>query len=166
MRLFSPRPFFRATAGYGWLLAAAFFLGAGHAGAQIPPQFSVPGEEVEMKALNELHALHAKTAFSDCTLWDVWLPHATLWTGQTAAYRTSFLKRRIDAEGYVSMQQHRGMAHSEGWPFPTWQQSGGAGFFFSTHDEVYGLQYFALKALANTDGWERSEERRVGKECA
>ena len=154
MFLFSPRPFFRATAGCGWFLAAAFLLGAGHAGAQIPPQFSVPGEEVEMKALNELHALHAKTAFSDCTLWDVWLPHATLWTGQTAAYRTSFLKRRMDAEGYVSMQQHRGMAHSEGWPFPTWQQSGGAGFFFSTHDEVYGLQYFALKALANTDGWE------------
>jgi hypothetical protein len=104
------------------LLLAAFVA----RGAELP-QFVVPGQEVEMKALNELHALHAKTAFSECTLWDVWLPHATLWTGQTAAYRASFLKRRMDAEGYVSMQQHRGMAHSEGWPFPTWQQSGEAG---------------------------------------
>ena len=128
------------------------------------PQFIVPGLEVEMKSLNELHALHAKSAFSDCTLWDVWLPHATLWTGQTPRekYRASFLNRRIDAEGYVSMQQHRGMAHSEGWPFPAWQQSGGAGFFFSTHDEVYGLQYFALKALTNTDGWEISGAEVLG----
>jgi hypothetical protein len=109
MRLFSPRPFFRATAGCGWLLAAVFLLGAGHAGAQIPPQFSVPGEEVEMKALNELHALHAKTAFSDCTLWDVWLPHATLWTGQTAAYRTSFLKRRMDAVSHMATERWSGV---------------------------------------------------------
>ena len=149
--------FWRLTHGFWWLLLPGVPVHGGEF-----PLFHVPGQEVEMKALNELHALHAKTAFSDCTLWDVWLPHATLWTGQTAAYRASFLKRGIDAEGYVSMQQHRGMAHSEGWPFPAWQQSGGAGFFFSTHDEVYGLQYFALKALANTDGWDISGAKVIG----
>ena len=68
------------------------------------PQFRVPGHEVEMKALNELHALHHGAAFSDCTLWDPWLPLATLWTGQKPRdrYRASFLNRRIDAEGYAS----------------------------------------------------------------
>ena len=123
-----------------------------------PPQFSVPGQEVDLAALNELHGLHHPHAFTSCTLWDTWLPLATLWTGKEPQdkYREVFLKRRIDEEGYVSMQQHRGLGHSEGWPFPTWQQAGGAGFHFSTHDEVYGLQYFGLKALTNTDGWEIS----------
>lgn len=139
------------------LLVVSLLL-ARDASAQAPPQFSVPGREVEMAALNELHALHHAQAFTSCTLWDTWLPLATLWTGEgpQVKYREVFLQRRMDEEGYVSMQQHRGLGHSEGWPFPTWQQAGGAGFHFSTHDEVYGLQYFALKALANTDGWEIS----------
>ena len=139
------------------LLAVTFLL-AGRVAAQTPPQFSVPGREAEMQALNELHALHHAKAFTTCTLWDTWLPLATLWTGKgpQEKYREVFLKRRMDEEGYVSMQQHRGLGHSEGWPFPTWQQAGGAGFHFSTHDEIYGLQYFALKALTNTDGWEIS----------
>ena len=115
-----------------WRLTHAFWVllvpVAPARGAELP-QFIVPGLEGEMKALNELHALHAKTAFSDCPLWDVWLPHATLWTGQTSAYRASFLKRRIDTEGYVSMQQHRGMAHSEGWPFPAGSRAAGRGSF-------------------------------------
>lgn len=120
------------------------------------PQFSVPGHEAEMAALNELHALHHERAFTTCTLWDAWLPHATLWTGpkKRQQYREAFLSRRIDAEGYVSMQQHRGMAHSEGWPFPAWQQSTGAGFHFSTHHDVWAIQNFALKPLTSTDGWE------------
>ena len=123
-----------------------------------PPQFIVPGHEDDMRALNELHALHHGAAFTDCTLWDIWLPHATLWTGTKPRdkYREVFLKRRMDAEGFVSMQQHRGMGHSEGWPFPAWQQAGGAGFHFSIHDEVWAIQIFALKALTSTEGWEIS----------
>ncbi len=145
------------------LLAVTFLL-AGRVAAQTPPHFSVPGREAEMQALNELHALHHPHAFTSCTLWDTWLPLATLWTGKEPRdkYRDVFLKRRIDEEGYVSMQQHRGLGHSEGWPFPTWQQAGGAGFHFSTHDEVYGLQYFGLKALTNTDGWEVSGAELCG----
>lgn len=120
------------------------------------PQFIVPGHEAEMAPLNELHALHHDRAFTDCTLWDGWLPQATLWASakKRAQYRAAFLNRRMDAEGYVSMQQHRGMAHSEGWPFPAWQQSTGAGFHFSTDGEPWAIQNFALKPLANTDGWE------------
>lgn len=120
------------------------------------PKFIVPGHEPEMVALNELHELHHERAFSDCTLWDAWLPMATVWASgkKQSQYRTSFLKRRIGADGYVSMQQHRGMAHSEGWPFPAWQQSTGMGFHFSNHDDVWAMQIFKLKPLTSTDGWE------------
>jgi len=135
-----------------------WFFNASFVSGQIAelPKFKVLGHEVQIKAINDLHALHHGAAFSDCTLWDPWLPHATLWTGQKPRdqYRQSFLNRKIDAEGYVSVNQHRGMGHSEGWPFPGWQQSGGAGFHFSVADEVWAIQSFAQKALTNTDGWD------------
>lgn len=120
------------------------------------PRFVVPGHEAEMATLNELHALHHDRAFTDCTLWDGWLPQATLWASakKRGQYREALLNRRMDADGYVSMQQHRGMAHSEGWPFPAWQQSTGAGFHFSTDAEPWAIQNFALKPLTGTDGWE------------
>ena len=120
------------------------------------PQFIVPGHEVEMGALNDLHRLHHPGSFITCTLWDGWLPQSSLWASaqRRTQYRDAFLAKRIDAEGYVSMQQHRGMAHSEGWPFPAWQQSTGSGFHFSIADEVWAIQSFGLKPLANTDGWE------------
>lgn len=119
------------------------------------PEFSVPGYEEQMAALNELHALHHPRAFSDCSLWDRWLPMSTVWASEEKQkqYRASFLNRRIDAEGYVSMQQHRGMAHSEGWPFPAWQQSTGKGFHFSNHDDVWAMQIFKLKGLESVEGW-------------
>lgn len=137
----------------------SFFLSLGlHASlpAADLPQFHVPGFEEDMSALNELHALHHERAFTPCTLWDAWLPMATLWASETksAQYRAALLSRRIDSEGYVSMQQHRGMAHSEGWPFPAWQQSTGAGFHFSTAGEVWAIQNFGLKPLATTNGWD------------
>ncbi len=118
------------------------------------PTFSVPGHERDLNALNELHALHHPGAFTRTALWDGWLPHATLWTGELprTRYRVTFLERPIDTEGYVSMLQHRGMAHSEGWPFPSWQQAGGAGWFFSTHDESYGA-HWNLQPLTSTEGW-------------
>lgn len=128
------------------------------------PQFIVPGHEDDMRALNELHALHHDRAFTDCTLWDAWLPMATLWASEKKReqYRAALLNRRIDAEGYVSMQQHRGMAHSEGWPFPAWQQSTGVGFHFSNLHDVWAIQIFQLQPLANTDGWEISGAEVLG----
>lgn len=134
-------------------------LGTLTASAQVPnsslPQFSVPGEESTMKLLNEMHELHHGRAFSRCTLWDAWLPKSTVWASAAKrdAYRRVFDSRRIDSEGYVSMQQHRGMAHSEGWPFPAWQQSTGQGFHFSTAGDGWGIHHFKMKPLQDTAGW-------------
>jgi hypothetical protein len=109
-----------------------------------------------MQSLDALHALHAPQAFSTCTLWDAWLPHATLWTGPgpRGRYRAALLEKAVDAEGYVAMQQHRGLAHADGWPFPAWQQAGGAGFHFSTLGDVWAIQQFGLRPLSSTEGWE------------
>jgi hypothetical protein len=137
-----------AALGLGWL--------SGAFGQAVLPEFAVPGWEAEMALLNRMHALHQATAFSDCTLWDRWLPHASLWTGPIPRqrYRDSLLRRRMDSEGYVSMQQHRGMAHSEGWPFPAWQQSTGVGFHFSLQGEGWAVQNFQMSPLTETVGWE------------
>jgi hypothetical protein len=128
------------------------------------PNFIVQGHESEMATLNELHELHHERAFSNCTLWDAWLPMATIWASEKKQnqYRTSFLNRRIGADGYVSMQQHRGMAHSEGWPFPAWQQSTGVGFHFSNHHDVWAMQIFKLKPLTSADGWEINGGKVLG----
>jgi hypothetical protein len=64
------------------------------------------------------------------------------------------LRRRIDADGYVSMQQHRGMAHSDGWPFPAWQQSTGKGWHFSVAHDGWAISQLGLKALTDIQGWQ------------
>ena len=147
-------------------LAALLFACATVGGARADdfPRFVVPGFEQEMRSLDALHALHHDAAFTDCTLWDAWLPRATLWVSskKRAQYRAALLARRIDSEGYVSMQQHRGMAHSEGWPFPAWQQSTGAGFHFSTAGEAWAIQQFGLRPLATTEGWEITGAEVIG----
>lgn len=119
------------------------------------PTFVVPGHEAKMDALNELYDLHKQRAFANCTLWDAWLPHSTLWSSQKAReqYRESFLRRRIDQEGYVAMQQHRGMAHSDGWPFPGWQQSTGKGWHFSIIGDGWAQQTLLLKQTESADDW-------------
>lgn len=142
---------------------AATALGQAAAPADGFPVFKVPGQEAAMGRLRELYRLHHDRAKTNCTLWDAWLPHGTLWAavdprdGAKAArdyYRDVFLSRRIDDEGYVAMQQHRGLAHSDGWPFPTLQQAGGRGWYFSTSGEHYLMDYFPTQALTTVDGWE------------
>ncbi|MFM9001251.1 MAG: hypothetical protein ACKORB_06455 [Opitutia bacterium] len=122
------------------------------------PAFEVPGQEAEMRTLEAMNALHAvrSPGYAQCTLWDRWMPHALLWQHAPSAkgYRDSLLRKRIDHEGYVAMQQHRGMAHGDGWPFPAWQQSTGRGFHFSTHHEVWAIQIFRLQPLQDTAGFE------------
>jgi hypothetical protein len=120
------------------------------------PRFIVPGEEGAMALLDDFHARHHARASSDCTLWDGWLPHATLWAAEPPRQHSlaSFLRRRIDDEGYVAMQQHRGMAHSNGWPFPAWQQSTGSGCHFSVSGDEWAIQQLGLKALAPPGGFE------------
>jgi hypothetical protein len=117
--------------------------------------FHVPGFEREMAWLERMHVRHQQHAFSDCTLWDRWLPHASLWTGPEAVrkYRLSLLKRRIDSEGYVAVQQHRGMAHCDGWPFPAWQQSTGVGFHFSFDHDHWAVHHFRTPVISDLEGW-------------
>ena len=126
------------------------------------PAIRLPGHESEAQRLQEWLALHLPGARTRCTLWDSWLPMSTLWAavgpeGSAAEarsfYRDVLLQRPIDDEGYVSMQQHRGMAHSEGWPFPAWQQSTGIGWHFSLTGDGWAVQNFRQEALTTTGGW-------------
>ncbi|MFM7397779.1 MAG: hypothetical protein ACKO4N_02280 [Verrucomicrobiota bacterium] len=130
------------------------------------PTFEAPGQEAEMRTLEAMNALHAVRSggYADCTLWDRWMPHALLWQSESTAkgYRASLLRKRIDHEGYVSMQQHRGMAHGDGWPFPAWQQSTGKGFHFSTLHEVWAVQIFGLKPLTDAAGFEITGAETIG----
>jgi hypothetical protein len=109
-----------------------------------------------MELVQRLQQLHQPGAFSDCTLWDPWLPRATLGYQAAAAdrYQSSLLTRRIDSQGYVSMQQHRGMAHSEGWPFPAWQQSTGRGWHFSLQGDIWAIQNFRSQPESTWDSWQ------------
>jgi hypothetical protein len=146
----------RSTLLTATIIAILLAIGGAATAADDFPRFVVPGQERAMALLDELHAFHHLRASSDCTLWDGWLPHATLWAADRPRqhYRESFLRRRIDEMGYVSMQQHRGMAHSEGWPFPAWQQSTGSGWHFSVAGDGWAVQQLGLRALAPPGGFQ------------
>ena len=122
--------------------------------ADVPVRFVVPGHDRAMRLLDEMHALHLPGAFIPCTLWDAWLPRASLWTGPSFRdrYRQAFRTKRIDAAGCVAMQQHRGLAHADGWPFPTWQQGGGVGWHFSVAGDAWAVQAVGLEPL---ESWSR-----------
>ncbi len=135
-----------------WVVLAAWSIGLAGAGE---PVFEIPNHDREPRLLAELQAIHLPAAASRCGLWDAWLPRATLWTSQDQAwrYRQILRERPIDAEGYVAVQQHRGLAHSDGWPFPTWQQAGGQGWHFSIAGDEWGRDAVGLEATTSADGW-------------
>ncbi len=123
------------------------------------PEFIVPGQEKQMASLQDLFARH-HSPHTQCTLWDAWLPMSILWpaigedhSAQTMRdyYRKVFLNRFIDAQGYVTMDQHMGLAHPNGWPFPTWRQAGGAGWHF-THEKDHYAKFLGVP-LATLKGW-------------
>ncbi len=101
------------------------------------PEFSIPGQEKEMKLLQDLFILHFRTERRESLmpLWLRWMPMSELWPAVKPEtlkyirkeYRDALLKQPIDKEGYVSTIQHRGMGHVDGWPFPLWTQAGGLG---------------------------------------
>lgn len=122
--------------------------------------FEVPGHETEMNRIEELFRLH-RVAGPDTTLWDPWVPMSVLWLDTTnapsldslrALYRDRLLKRRIDAEGYVSTQQHEGLAHGEGWPFPLHTQAGGVGWMFTVKGVPYGPE-FGVRPVESVTNW-------------
>ncbi len=38
--------------------------------------------------------------------------------------------RGLDSDGYINTEQHDGLGHARGWPFPLWTQAGGVGWHF------------------------------------
>ena len=72
-----------------------------------------------------------------------------------ARWASAFAGRVLDAEGYVLTQQHDGLAHAEGWPFPLWTQAGGIGWHF----RGTGVPGYDAP-LAMPDGWTLVHARR------
>src|ERR1051326_1713946 len=79
------------------------------------PRFIVPGHEKEMSTLRNLFWLHYPGSGPKATLWDEWLPDASLWPAVATdnfsehmrnRWRDSLSSRIIDSEGYVATHQH------------------------------------------------------------
>ncbi len=126
----------------------------------VPALFEIPGHEKECAQLERLYGAH-RVVGPDTTLWDAWVPMSILWCDTTnspslhqirSTYRERLLRRRIDAEGYVSTQQHEGLAHSEGWPFPLHTQAGGVGWLFSVTGVPYGRE-FGVRPVETVTNW-------------
>jgi len=128
----------------GCLCAATFFLLGLHAAeAEAPegfPVFEVPGFEREMGLMRDLFRLHYEPAGPLIPLWEEWMSMSTLWPaveseGELDRMRHRWAKalagRGMNTDGYVHTHQHDGPAHSEGWPFPLWEQAGGIGWHFA-----------------------------------
>ncbi len=94
------------------------------------------------------------------SLWEAAAPDGTA-SAMRAYYRSVLLSRRIDREGYVATQQHRGLAHADGWPFPIWQQARGAGWHFSLAHDPYAIS-LGTSLTKSLDGWEQSGLRVDG----
>jgi len=125
------------------------------------PTFHIPGAENEMSLLRDLFWLHYPGAGPKATLWDEWLPDASLWPAvetegslsrMRKAWRTALSARILDPEGYVATHQHASIAHQLGWPFPFSNQGRrGFGWHFSFKNTV-GANW-RPKDLNRPDGW-------------
>lgn len=121
------------------------------------PRFVVPGHQPQMDRLRRLFWLHYQTAGPLIPLWDEWLPMSTLWPARGRGHQLQAMRakwvaalsgRKMNGEGYLLTQQHDGLAHAEGWPFPLWTQAGGIGWHFR------GTGVSGYEApLTTPDGW-------------
>ena len=125
-----------------------------------------------MESLRALFWLHFQTAGPAIPLWDEWLPNATLWPARGEGadlnamrdmWRRALAGRIMNEEGYIHTQQHDGLGHAEGWPFPLWTQAGGIGWHFRgtgvagfdaplTSPEAWALER-ATGGEVNDKGW-------------
>jgi hypothetical protein len=134
------------------------------------PKFHVPGHERELEALRELFWLHYPGAGPKATLWDEWLPDASLWPAVLTAnqseimrqqWRDSLSNRILDPEGYVATHQHASIAHQLGWPFPFWNQGRrGCGWHFSFRNTAG--EGWRPHDLSKTNGWTFTGVRDAG----
>ena len=79
------------------------------------PRFKVPGHEKEMATLRDLFWLHYPGAGPKATLWDEWLPDASLWPAVTTEHKSDTMRhswsdtltaRIMDPEGYVMIRRN------------------------------------------------------------
>ena len=134
------------------------------------PQFKVPGHDKEMATLRELFWLHYPGAGPKATLWDEWLPDASLWPAVATGQQSDKMRRQwkdvlsariIDSEGYVATHQHGSIAHQLGWPFPFWMQGRrGCGWHFSL--KTSAPEGYRPRELSKPDGWTLLGARDAG----
>ncbi len=125
------------------------------------PEFIVDGQQLAIDQLRDLFLLRQSPRTAVTFDLPYILP-SVLWpaigTNASAAamrefYGSQLLERKIDDEGYVTSNQHRGHAHDDGWPFPTWAQAGGAGWLFSHAGDSYAAM-FCEPLFTSFAGWE------------
>src|SRR5215831_3695463 len=134
------------------------------------PTFTVPGHEKEMSTVRDLFWLHYPGSGPKATLWDEWLPDASLWPAVSTGnysdkmrqdWKDTLNSRIIDSEGYVATHQHGSIAHQLGWPFPFWNQGRhGCGWHFSL--KTTAPPGYRPTTLAKTNGWTLVDLRDAG----
>src|SRR3974390_3840010 len=82
-----------------WLPLLPLALAALPACAAVPedfPRFQVPGHEAEMSTARELFWLHYPGAGPKATLWDEWLPDASLWPAVSTDNKADAMRQAWD----------------------------------------------------------------------
>ena len=135
------------------LLLLSVFVPFGFSQVQNPeipdnfPRFRIQGHEETGAAMRDLFWHHYPPARPMSTFEDGWLVTPSLWPDTDNAetnrqrWKTAFLTRKINAEGYVTTRQHHGYAHADGWPFPLYSQGGTGWVFTHVHGAFYKEEY-------------------------
>jgi len=135
------------------------------------PVFDVPGFAKEMEQMRQILFGHYRLDLSSLPAFNIqWIAPAAIWAAldgrpseswTRASLRARLKSMRVMKDGYVSCHQHEGLGHSEGWPFPMYTQSGGAGWMFSTAGMPYGPE-FGVQPAKSLAGWNFHNAQALG----